>query len=372
MPGKTGEKKSVKAKSPAAKGKTTPVVTEDSPQKRIILLKEELDRRRKEKKLLQQERDIIKSFWETSKNKLDLKDELSFRRRDRDEGQEHHRAQLNEYRQKLRHVQSEHHATVSELQIDKATSSSLMQNQLTELKIELLNDVHRRQADVREKEFHNQNNIKELQVNHQLELRDLRDDQRTREIEVKYQRKRYQMIQEMNDKMAVKVTELDARAKAHLERFITEHQEALCSAVDEYAALHEAHLLERKGLEQELEKLEKQHMRGEKELSAMKQQRKGLQASLQQLEQRLPELNKQLQEHNKAKPMRLLSTARVQAMKQELRELSLQHELLLQAIDRVKQHRDELLKKQTKAILAAQRQHGRMDKQLETDSCNKQ
>lgn len=66
------------------------------------------------------------------------------------------------YKQKLKHVLSEHHNTTSELKTDSVTSASLIQNQHTESELGLQREKHGLQADLREKNLHNEHCIKML------------------------------------------------------------------------------------------------------------------------------------------------------------------------------------------------------------------
>lgn len=65
---------------------------------------------------------------------------------------------------KLKHVLSEHHNTISELKIDSAASSALIQNQYTESELRFRRDVHGMQEDFREKRRQNENCMKELKL----------------------------------------------------------------------------------------------------------------------------------------------------------------------------------------------------------------
>lgn len=79
------------------------------------------------------------------------------------------------YKQKLKHVLSEHHNTVSELKMDGVATSSLIQNKHTESELRLRKDTHGLQADLREKQLQNENCIKELKLvrRHQLKFSSL-------------------------------------------------------------------------------------------------------------------------------------------------------------------------------------------------------
>jgi len=68
------------------------------------------------------------------------------------------------YKQKLKHVLSEQHNTVSQLKMEGVSSSSLVQNQHTESELALRRDVQGLQADRREKKLHNESCVKELEL----------------------------------------------------------------------------------------------------------------------------------------------------------------------------------------------------------------
>uniref|UniRef100_A0A3B5PSS9 Dynein regulatory complex subunit 4 n=1 Tax=Xiphophorus maculatus TaxID=8083 RepID=A0A3B5PSS9_XIPMA len=101
----------------------------------------------------------------------------------------------------------------------------------------------------------------------------------------------------------------------------------------------------------ELKKLQNQKLRWEKKISAAQQENQRLKTTLQEVQQKLPELHRRLQEHQHSKQ-------RMELVDQELRDLTVEHELLLQAFHKVQQERDELLRRQTQSILDVQQRSG--------------
>lgn len=73
-------------------------------------------------------------------------------------------AGIQEYKQKLKHVLSEHHDELFGLKADGVASAGLVEKQHTQSEIGLRRDLHALQADYREKKLHNDNSIKELQL----------------------------------------------------------------------------------------------------------------------------------------------------------------------------------------------------------------
>ncbi|XP_078128802.1 dynein regulatory complex subunit 4-like [Sander vitreus] len=369
MPPKTKSKKAAKVKSSAVvDGLSTDEMSKDQLEEHIIRLREELDREREERSYFQLERDKIQAFWEISKRSLEeTQAELRNGHRERDEAEERHRVEITVYKQKLKHVLSEHHDTISGLKMDGVASTSLIQNQHTVSELGLRREVHGLQADLRHNKVHNQNCIQDLKLKHQVELMELANDydRRIREIEVKYHKKMQSLIDAEGKKRRAEVNEIEDRMKSRVVTLTEEHDRALRGAEEYYSAVQTKLLADQKVLKEELAEATKRQARVDRELSAAEQENKRLSASLQDVQQKLPELRKQLDDYNQAKATMATSRARVKVAEKELRDLTVEHELLLQAFEKVQQERDDLLKMQTEAILDMQQKCGLKELLLE-------
>ncbi|XP_031732469.1 dynein regulatory complex subunit 4-like isoform X2 [Anarrhichthys ocellatus] len=360
MPPKTKSKKAVKGKS-VVDGLSTEEMSKDQLEEHIVRLREELDREREERSYFQLERDKIQAFWEISKRSLEeQKAELRNRHREREEAEERHQVEITVYKQKLKHVLSEHHGTISGLKVDAVASTTLVQNQHTQSELGLQRELHGLQADFREKKLHNENIIKELKLKHQVELMELANnrDKIIRDMEVKYHEKMQSMTEAEAKKLRAEVDGIEDRMKSRVETLIEEHDRALRRADDYYSAVQKKLLLDQNKLKDELAKETKLQTRVEKKLSAAEQENKRLSEALQEAQQKLPELQKQQHDYKQAKTKIVATKARVKVLEKELRDLSMEHELLLQAFEKVQQERDELLKKQTEVILDIRQKSG--------------
>ncbi|KAM9792228.1 dynein regulatory complex subunit 4 [Neosynchiropus ocellatus] len=365
-------------------------MSKDQMEQHIVRLREELEREREERNYFQLERNKIQDFWEICKRDLEeTKSELRSRRREKEEEEERHRVEISIYKQKLKQVLSEQqHAAVSEMKIDSMVSSSLILNQHTESEQNLHRRTHVQQSEVRQKQLHNQNHLNELQQKHQVELMDLMNqyDRRLREMEEKYHRKVMLMSEEENKRRKASVSEYEEQMKKRLEVLTEEHSRAFRSAEEYYASIQKKLLTDQQTLKGELAEVKKQRLRLGRELSAVQDENKRLHGSLLDAERKLPELTKQLEEHEHAKAQRKvsdliavkiqacrrinerlqqLSDARVQVLEEQLRDVTVEHQLLLQAFHKVEQERDELLKKQQALILDVQQRSGVKDLLLE-------
>ncbi|XP_060882281.1 dynein regulatory complex subunit 4-like isoform X2 [Labrus mixtus] len=364
-----------KDKKKAAKGKQSAVMdglstedmSKDQLEEHIVRLREELDREREERSYFQLERDKIQAFWEISKRSLEeTKAELKIGQREREEAEERHRVEITVYKQKLKHVLSEQHSTVSGLKMDVGTASSLIQNQNAVTELGLRGEVHSLQASYRKKMFHDENCIKELKLKQQVELMELTNDndRRIRDMAVKFKNKMQSALEEHNRKKSAEILEVEERWKSHIVTLVEDHNRALLHAENLFSEAHNKELQQLKHKE-ELVEVKKKLVREERKLAAAGQENKRLQKCLQEAEQKLPQLQKQLEEHNKDRTEMLKTRARVKVIEKDLKDLSVEHELLLQAFEKVQQERDELLKKQTAAILDVQQLCGLKEMLLE-------
>ncbi|XP_070711656.1 dynein regulatory complex subunit 4-like [Pempheris klunzingeri] len=369
MPPKTKSKKAAKGKTSAVvDGLSTEEMSKDQLEEHIVRLREELDREREERSYFQLERDKIQAFWEVAKRSLEeTKAELRNRLREREEAEERHRVEVTVYKQKLKHVLSEHHDTTSGLKMDGVASTSLIQNQHAESELGLRRERHGLQADLREKRLHNQNCIKELKLKHQVELMELASgyDRRIREIEVKYHNKMQSMIEAEGKRQRAEVNALEDAMKSRVVALVEDHDRALRGAEEYYAAIQIKLLEDQKQLKEELAEVTKQQARADKELSAGQQENKRLSESLQEAQQKLPELRRQLEEYKQAQAKMAATRAQAKVTEKELRDLTVDHELLLQAFEKVQRERDELLRRQTEAVLDVQRRSGLKELLLE-------
>ncbi|XP_078022658.1 dynein regulatory complex subunit 4-like isoform X4 [Epinephelus lanceolatus] len=369
LPPKTKSKKAAKGKSPAVvDGLSTDEMSKDQLEEHIVRLREELDREREERSYFQLERDKIQAFWEISKRSLEeTKAKIRNRHREREEAEERHRVEITEYKQKLKHVLFEHQNTISEMKTGRVISTSLIQNQHTQSELKLRREVHGLQVDLREKKLHNENLITELDLKHQVELIELRNDygRRVMEIEAKYDKTMQSMKSTEKKRLEAEADNLRERLQRQAVT-LKEDQTNAFKKAEEYFSFHENKLVEdQKSLKMELAKLTKLHAQVKKELSAAEQKNKHLRESLQEAEEKLPELQQQLEEYNQAKDKETRSRARLKVIDKELRDLTMEHEMLLQAFEKVQQERDDLLKKQREAILDMQQKSGLKEMLLE-------
>ncbi|XP_062243347.1 dynein regulatory complex subunit 4-like [Platichthys flesus] len=360
MAPKSKSKKPGKMKSSAVVDcLSTEDMSKDQLEEHVARLREELEREREERSFFQLERDKIQALWETCRRDVEqVKDELRHRHRERDEAQQRHRVEISVYKQKLKHVLSEQHNMVSELKMDAAASAALVQNQQAEAELELRRAAL--PADASEKTLRNKEGIEELKLKHQVALLGLTNDydRRIRDLEVKFN-KRMQATMEVEErKRRSEVNELQDRMDARVVALVEDHGRALRRAEEYYSSIQNKVLADEKVLKEEAAEVQKQLTRVSNQLSVAQRENKRLRECLQEAEQTLPELRLQLHQYNQSKAKLVKSGARAKVAEKELWDLTIEHELLLQAFEKVQKERDELLRKQREVIMELQQRSG--------------
>uniref|UniRef100_A0A3B5AXG0 Dynein regulatory complex subunit 4 n=1 Tax=Stegastes partitus TaxID=144197 RepID=A0A3B5AXG0_9TELE len=296
-------------------------------EEHIIRLREELDREREERSFFQLERDKTQALWDISKRNLEeTKAELRNRHREKEEAEERHRVEITVYKQKLKHVLSEHHNTTTEQKLEGVASSSLVQNRHREAELGLRRDVHGLQAELREKKLHSENSIKELKLFltnvPQTFLTHLFLNLLSSEMEAKFHQQMQSLITVEEKRRRAEVAELDDQMKSRIAVLIENQDRAVRGAEEYYTSVQNKLLAD-------------QNLMGSvccAELSAAQQENRRLTEVLQEAEHKKQELQKRVQEHDEAEARR--------------------------AVGSVERERDELLSRQTQAVLDLQQSSG--------------
>ncbi|XP_043968961.1 dynein regulatory complex subunit 4-like isoform X1 [Gambusia affinis] len=362
MPPKNRNKKSGKGKPSAeVDALSTEEMSKDQLEEHVVRLREELDREREERSYFQLERDKIRGLWEISRRRLEEAEaELRDSVRQRDEAAERHRVEITVYKQKLKHVLSEQHNTVCEMKTDAVSSSSLVRDRNAGLELDLQRQLRDLQAAGEQKMLQEHGAAKELQLKHQAELMRLGNEYERQiyELEMSFHQRAHSLMQAEDRKRRAAVSEVEQRMKSHMESLMEEHDRILRKGEEYFSQIQRNQQEELDRWKGELKKLLNQKLRWEKKISAAQQENQRLKTTLQEVQQKLPELHRRLQEHQHSKHRMEEYRAQQKLVDQELRDLTVEHELLLQAFQKVQQERDELLRRQTQSILDIQQRSG--------------
>ncbi|MED6292187.1 hypothetical protein CHARACLAT_031098 [Characodon lateralis] len=266
------------------------------------------------------------------------------------------------YKQKKKHVLSEQQNSISEEKMDAVSSYVLLQNQNTESDLKLLKEIQDLQADSREKRLQEDSSIKQLKLKNQTELMKL-----NKEYERRIQGMEVQKIWTMRyledtyqRKQSNTLNKIETQMKHHIEFLNMEHNDKMQRMEEtlENFQVSKKNLASENILKGELKKLEKEEVQLKKRISTAQQENHCLNETLQEVQQKLSELHGQVEEHKHSKEYMEKYRAQQKVVKKELTDLTVEHELLLQAFQKVQEERDELLKRLTESILDIQQRSG--------------
>ncbi|XP_049596832.1 dynein regulatory complex subunit 4-like [Syngnathus scovelli] len=340
-------------------------LTEQQLIERVAKITTELTRIQDEKKSFQLIRDQVKAFWEISKQKLqDVKDKLREGSIVRDEAKMLHRMKVTKYQQKVRHLESECHANISQLKLDGSRFSTIGDNKNFEMEQGALNEIRSLQVDISEKELYNQNHIEQLKFDQASKIVDIMvpHDWRKVELEAKHNAKILPMFETSEKKVEAEINVLDTQMQIRLESLKKEHDGAFRHALKRSWEFYQAHMEEISLLEKQLTTIMCQGV--VRQLTSIQKQPVCPQENLQQDKKKLEELQRQLEKHNENKAHREASNARLAAVEDELEELSMKHSNLVQELESKELEHQELLKSQAAGLLEVQHRNGLRTRQL--------
>ncbi|XP_056621941.1 dynein regulatory complex subunit 4 isoform X3 [Triplophysa dalaica] len=325
--------KSSKEKNPTVvDGVSTEEMSKEQLEEHIVRLREELDREREERNYFQLERDKIHTFWEITKQHLEEnKCELRNRDREMEETEERHQVEIKVYKQKVKHLLYEQQNSLSELKAEGVVSTKLLQKEHTDLETQLHKDLRSLKVELKEQELSSENVLKSLQLKHDEETTDLRNDfaRQVREIGCKYEKKMQTLHQEEEQKRKTEVHEIEERKNSHINTMLENHEKAFRDMRNYFSDNIHKNLTLITSLKEDLKEMKKKDERRTKEMAIVLQQNKELIESQERAKEEVTELQKQLTNYERDK-----STLAVQL------------------------ERDELYTKFTKAILDVQQKTG--------------
>ncbi|XP_056621939.1 dynein regulatory complex subunit 4 isoform X1 [Triplophysa dalaica] len=354
--------KSSKEKNPTVvDGVSTEEMSKEQLEEHIVRLREELDREREERNYFQLERDKIHTFWEITKQHLEEnKCELRNRDREMEETEERHQVEIKVYKQKVKHLLYEQQNSLSELKAEGVVSTKLLQKEHTDLETQLHKDLRSLKVELKEQELSSENVLKSLQLKHDEETTDLRNDfaRQVREIGCKYEKKMQTLHQEEEQKRKTEVHEIEERKNSHINTMLENHEKAFRDMRNYFSDNIHKNLTLITSLKEDLKEMKKKDERRTKEMAIVLQQNKELIESQERAKEEVTELQKQLTNYERDKSTLARMRAYVKVSDKEMKALKWEHEVLEQRFTTVQLERDELYTKFTKAILDVQQKTG--------------
>ncbi|KAF7657095.1 hypothetical protein LDENG_00032100 [Lucifuga dentata] len=359
MPPKTkGSSKSpAKAKTPTLiDGVSTEEISKEQLEEYIVRLREELDREREERNYFQLERDKIHTFREITERQLEeAKAELKNEEWEIEEAEARYQAEIKVYKQKMKHLLSEHQNTISELKADYVQSTAQIQKEHAGLESGLCKEMTVLKVDLQEPL--NQT-LKELIMNNDKALTETRNsfEKQLKEIEANNKKKLELLQKELENMRVTEICETEDRMNEHISNLVKDHENACSDLKIHWNAVLHKDMAYLESLKKEIKEDKVKLKDKEKRLAELLLRNKHLTESVQEVEKDLAKLQKTLRYYETDKALLAKTKALLKVKEKTLNDRKQEHELLQQKLSEIQLERDELYKTFTQNIQKVQQQ----------------
>ncbi|XP_053934565.1 dynein regulatory complex subunit 4 isoform X2 [Cuculus canorus] len=353
-----------------AKGSDAPAVVDalspkemnrEQLEKHVEHLRQELDREREERSYFQLERDKIHAFWEITCQQLEEKKaELRNKDREMEEVEERHQVEIKVYKQKMKHLLSEHQADLTELKVEGTLSKKLTQEDHLVQEMKLQKDTRFLQVKLREQELAHETLMKNMQLTQEKEIMRLRKDfeRQVKDIEAKYTVKLQVLRDELDSRRKVEISEVEEKKNSHINELMRNHEKAFRDIKNYYDDVTHRNLEHISFLKEQVKEMKKRENPLKKERAGLLLQNKQLKEMLERAQEQVSDLQKKLARCEEDKEALKNAKGCLKVTQKELKDLQWEHEVLVQRFSKVQAERDELYQKFTKAINEVQQKTG--------------
>ncbi|ERL87184.1 hypothetical protein D910_04584 [Dendroctonus ponderosae] len=372
--GKTSEKIQLNSHGPPKKkgggkgglgtiidGVDTTQMTREQLEVFCLRIKEENEREREERNFFQMERDKLRTFWEITRNELE-EARAKLRNKDRqiEESAEKNDDELKFYKQKVKHLQYEHQNNLTECKAEALVSLKNAQDAHTEQEKELLKDKKNLKMQLREQGNSYEDQIKNMKMENEKQISVARSEfeEKAKELELKYDRKFYDLRVQLNTKHDMEISEVEERKNNHITELKKHHDKAFNEMKNYYNDITLNNLALISSLKDQMEVLRKQNERMNKQVADLTTENKKLVLPLKQALDDVREYKRQLQNYEKDKISLANTKAKLNKTTKELEDLRWSNDALGLRFAKLQEERDELHDRFVTAILEVQQKTG--------------
>ncbi|KAH1005193.1 hypothetical protein HUJ04_006222 [Dendroctonus ponderosae] len=342
-------------------GVDTTQMTREQLEVFCLRIKEENEREREERNFFQMERDKLRTFWEITRNELE-EARARLRNKDRqiEESAEKNDDELKFYKQKVKHLQYEHQNNLTECKAEALVSLKNAQDAHTEQEKELLKDKKNLKMQLREQGNSYEDQIKNMKMENEKQISVARSEfeEKAKELELKYDRKFYDLRVQLNTKHDMEISEVEERKNNHITELKKHHDKAFNEMKNYYNDITLNNLALISSLKDQMEVLRKQNERMNKQVADLTTENKKLVLPLKQALDDVREYKRQLQNYEKDKISLANTKAKLNETTKELEDLRWSNDALGLRFAKLQEERDELHDRFVKAILEVQQKTG--------------
>ncbi|KAF5279528.1 hypothetical protein FQR65_LT03350 [Abscondita terminalis] len=320
-------------------------------------IRQENEREREERNFFQIERDKLRNFWEITKTELEeVKAKLRNKDRLVEEVDEKNEEEVRCYKQQVKYLKYEHQNNLTECKAEATVALKLAQDKFIAQERELLKDNDQLKKQLREQEVASQDLIKALKLKQSEELNKVKTifESRAKETEIKYSKKYNTIIEELELKHRMELSELEERKNCQISTLINNHDKAFTDMKNYYNDITLNNLALISSLKDQILVFKKQSDDATKAAAAMTVDNRKLTKPLQKAENELKELRKQLENYKMDKLGFTNTRAKFHDLKKEFDNLRWSNEVLQLRFEKLQTERDQLHNKFMQGLLDIQ------------------
>ncbi|KAK4881160.1 hypothetical protein RN001_004479 [Aquatica leii] len=320
-------------------------------------IREESEREREERNFFQIERDKLRNFWEITKTELEeVKAKLRNKDRLVEEVDEKNEEEIKFHKQQVKHLKYEHQNNLTECKAEATVALKLAQDKFVAQERELVDDKMRLKKQLREQEVSFQDLIKALKLKHSEDLSKVKKqfETRAKEIERKYSKKYFTIMEELEVKRRMEVSEIEERKNCQISTLINDHEKVFTEMKNYYNDITLNNLALISSLKDQILVFKKQSDDATKAAATMTVDNRKLTKPLQKAENELKECKKQLENYKQDKLTFTNTRAKFHDLKKEFDNLRWSNEVLQLQFEKLQSERDQLRQKFMQAVLEIQ------------------
>ncbi|XP_044761547.1 dynein regulatory complex subunit 4 [Coccinella septempunctata] len=350
-------KKKGGGKSTVIDGVDTSSMTREQLEVFCLRIKEENEREREERNFFQLERDKLRTFWEITRNELEeARAKIRNKERQIEENTEKNEEILKFYKQKVKHLQYEHENDLTECKAESLVSlKRAADNHLAQEK-ELLADKIALKNKAQEQELNHQDQVRNLKLQHSEEISKARSDfdGKSKELELKFERKFSELTNELNLKHSMEIAEIEERKNTQLNALTKQHDEAYSEMKMYYNDITLNNLALISSLKEQMEVLRKQNERMSKQVADLMSENKKMVEPLSQARAEVIEYRRQLTNYEKDKISLENTKIKLGQTRKEFEDLKWANEALEIRFAKLQAEHQELKRRFNQAVLEVQ------------------
>jgi growth arrest-specific protein 8 len=293
----------------------------------------------------QQQREKLNYFWIVEKKKLeDARANLRNKDRELQDLEEKHQVEIKIYKQRLKHLLSEHQHEVTQKRIESEMAIKMAQDDNREEQRDMKGDKRVQTLAVRELEFNHEEYIRSLKKEQDQKITFLRHEfeRNANETQKTYDSKMKKTREALDARRKDEIKRIEESKHIMIDQLLAEHQKAFADIKNYYNDITHNNLDLIKSLKEEVKELENEEKKDEMRLNEKMIENKRLSAPLKKMEDDVIKLRAELEDYNKEKEEMRRVKAALQVVEAQSSTSSWEHETLKQRFADLKKERDDL------------------------------